>query len=378
MTPLTNRTKTLAVNYLAAATLLPLRLLLTTVNLTMAAAIGQCAILGHDMEYPITTPWRKQLISCLRYQMRFQLFIFGYYHVKTVGAPAPKEVAPILVGNHITFVDGLVLASQCLPMALSAVDHLSMPLWPPILRAAQCIFVDRTLASNAGVVRDIARRTRDPRYPRMVIFPEGTCGNGQGLLQFKRGAFASRQPVQPFVLRYPFQTFDPCWVSDGPSLGVILFRMMTQWSNSVEIEYLPVQSADETEDVAHFADRVQRLIADTLRVPITDYTFEDVRLGSLADRHGYPPAHLFVGMAALRRQFPDSSIDFATVQGCATAFLYQDTDKDGRISSEAMIGLAGALLPLQVQVQVPLARMFTFGEALTFIVSKLSAHRSDS
>jgi lysophosphatidylcholine acyltransferase/lyso-PAF acetyltransferase len=66
-------------------------------------------------------------------------------------------------------------------------------------------------AGGGGVVAQIIARARDPRFGRVLIFPEGTCGNGEAVLQFKPGAFAPGLPVQPVAVQYPFQHLDVSW-----------------------------------------------------------------------------------------------------------------------------------------------------------------------
>ena len=36
----------------------------------------------------------------------------------------------------------------------------------------------------------------------MLLFPEGTCSNGESLLPFSKGAFVPGKPVRPLVLHY--------------------------------------------------------------------------------------------------------------------------------------------------------------------------------
>ena len=43
---------------------------------------------------------------------------------------------------------------------------------------------------------------KDPNNPSIMIFAEGTQGNGQYMLPFKRGAFESLRAVTPIVLKY--------------------------------------------------------------------------------------------------------------------------------------------------------------------------------
>merc|ERR1712226_1434129 len=42
----------------------------------------------------------------------------------------------------------------------------------------------------------------------MLIFPEGTTTNGEGILEFKKGAFVAGVPVRPVLLVYTGQ-WDP-------------------------------------------------------------------------------------------------------------------------------------------------------------------------
>ena len=57
----------------------------------------------------------------------------------------------------------------------------------------------------------ICARALDDRFGRVLIFPEGTCGNGDVVLQFKTGAFSPGLPVQPVAVEFPFRHFDISW-----------------------------------------------------------------------------------------------------------------------------------------------------------------------
>ena len=48
-------------------------------------------------------------------------------------------------------------------------------------------------------------------YPPICVFPEGGTSNGQYLLSFKRGAFASLKAVKPIVLKYSWGSVSPAW-----------------------------------------------------------------------------------------------------------------------------------------------------------------------
>ena len=64
---------------------------------------------------------------------------------------------------------------------------------------------------DLSAVGRIAARAADDRFGRVLIFPEGTCGNGDVVLQFKTGAFNPGLPVQPVAVEFPFRHFDISW-----------------------------------------------------------------------------------------------------------------------------------------------------------------------
>ncbi|HYX46087.1 MAG TPA: 1-acyl-sn-glycerol-3-phosphate acyltransferase, partial [Sphingomicrobium sp.] len=111
----------------------------------------------------------------------------------------------ILVANHSSYLDGLVLAAV-LPRPLWFVakrELASQLIAGPFLRALGTIFVERELegalkSERALLKLDIAGR-------RMVIFPEGTFTRAPRLQPFHLGAFAlaSAQsvPVVPVAIR---------------------------------------------------------------------------------------------------------------------------------------------------------------------------------
>lgn len=55
----------------------------------------------------------------------------------------------------------------------------------------------------------------DPRFPPILVYPEGSQSNGSALLSFKQGGFVSMLPVTPLVMKYsyPANGFNPSWDS---------------------------------------------------------------------------------------------------------------------------------------------------------------------
>ena len=45
----------------------------------------------------------------------------------------------------------------------------------------------------------------------LFMAPEGTCGDGRCILQFRRGAFVPGVPVLPVLLKYDKSCHNPAW-----------------------------------------------------------------------------------------------------------------------------------------------------------------------
>jgi hypothetical protein len=69
---------------------------------------------------------------------------------------------------------------------------------------------------------------------------------GRGLITFRTGAFSTGQLVQPVCLRYPFKHLDTVCVKHGPQMPFLFFKMMCQFYNSVNVDFLePIAPTEE-------------------------------------------------------------------------------------------------------------------------------------
>ncbi len=110
-----------------------------------------------------------------------------------VQGPVPaKHKGAVVVANHESFVDGvlLVLAFRD-PVALVASTDLGrQALVGSFLRRLGCAFVERGEPDRAsGAIEELVRRVRAGE--RLVIFPEGSITRAPGLRAFRLGAFAT-------------------------------------------------------------------------------------------------------------------------------------------------------------------------------------------
>ena len=280
--------------------LFPLRFvvfLIFFVLLWLVAAIGTFTCCSHSdvAPHPVRRPITRCLMSCCS---RMILWALGYWWISVKGAYDPT--APVIVSNHVSFVDPFYFAWTMLPMAVAKAEAFKAPFLGTIARAQQTIPVSRGSAANRhAVAEEIARRTRwgvdqaagtiaqYGRWPPLLVFPEATCTNTRSVIEFKYGAFAPLMPVQPVALDFRQAHLDVSWVGRC-SVPLTIIRMMCQVYNHLEVTYLPVYApCSSTEDAPSFCGRVQRAIASQLNVPVTTHTFLD----SLPKRPAAAAAH---------------------------------------------------------------------------------------
>jgi lysophosphatidylcholine acyltransferase/lyso-PAF acetyltransferase len=183
-----------------------------------------------------------------------------------------------VVYNHISFIEPIFVAALLRPSFVVRSESRSLPAVGAIMRGLQCIFVDRAdPVSRHNVAAALSRRGRDTTFPPVAVAPEGTISNGHALLAFRGGAFAPGVPVQPVCVRYPHQHFDVCWSSEV-DMPFHCWRLLSQVVAHMEVEYLPVHFPTKAEqaDPILFANNVRQSMANALRVPVTEHSYDDV------------------------------------------------------------------------------------------------------
>jgi 1-acyl-sn-glycerol-3-phosphate acyltransferase len=124
--------------------------------------------------------------------------------VKLVGTPA--RVGPVLlVSNHISWLDIVVLHASCHCRFVSKADVERWPLIGTMAAGGGSLFVDRD--SRRAAMRMVHRMADALRNSDVLaIFPEGTTSNGSSVLPFHssliQAAIWTDAPVQPVSLRY--------------------------------------------------------------------------------------------------------------------------------------------------------------------------------
>ncbi|KAI8128159.1 Lysophosphatidylcholine acyltransferase [Lucilia cuprina] len=280
----------LAKIYVLTVLLVPIRVVgcvLSLLSAWMFACIGLYGTTVEEINKRPITGWRKNIqylvASCMR-----MLYASGSFHYITYkGERASAKEAPILVvAPHSSYVDSIIVAATNPPAIVAKRETSEIPLLGKIINYAQPIYVQREDPnSRQTTIREIVNRARsDEDWPQVVIFAEGTCTNRKALIKFKGGAFYPGVPVQPVLLKYPnkFDTFT--WTWDGPGVLRLLWMTMASFYSRCEIEYLPVYvpSEEEKADPNLYARNVREVMAKSLGVPTSEYSFEDVIMMSRA------------------------------------------------------------------------------------------------
>lgn len=116
---------------------------------------------------------------------------------------------PVLfVGNHLSYLDITVLGAVIDGSFVSKAEVARWPIFGTLARLQRTVFIERRPA-RAGDQRQVLE-SRLQAGDRLILFPEGTSGDGNHVRPFKSALFAvaERQPgaapltIQPFSLAY--------------------------------------------------------------------------------------------------------------------------------------------------------------------------------
>eukprot|EP01139_Manchomonas_bermudensis_P023296 Amastigsp_a840988_16.p1 type:complete len:576 gc:universal Amastigsp_a840988_16:44-1771(+) len=341
-------------------TFFPVKLILTILTLSLIGFFSWLAVVGLSAEALRTQPLsgcRRFWLYPAQYLCRLQLFICGYVWIRRRGKLDPRA-SVVAVAPHTNFIDPLLFYWEMWPSGVSAAENARVCFVGAIIRASQAILVARDDPnSRHGAVDAIKFRATSPLPWRpTLLFPEGTCTNRRVLITFKSGAFRPGVAVQPVAIRYPNRFFDHAWVPVGPSKLVLLWRMLCQFVNWVEIDYLPLYepSAAEKADCNLFAANVRAEVARVLEVGVTQHTYEDCKLQHKAIKDKFPASEAVVEFGALQDLYGYSLDD---VKALMDRFETADVDHDGRVNIDEFAQFLG------LRVSEPVRHAFAMFDA---------------
>ena len=122
-----------------------------------------------------------------------------------VRGQAPAAGPCLVVANHISWLDILVINAAQPVRFVSKADVLRWPLLGSLVAGAGTLFIERERKRDAlRVVHQCAEALQ--RGETVAVFPEGTTGSGPELLPFHanllQSAVSVDAPLQPLALRY--------------------------------------------------------------------------------------------------------------------------------------------------------------------------------
>jgi 1-acyl-sn-glycerol-3-phosphate acyltransferase len=124
----------------------------------------------------------------------------------------PRDRGVLLVCNHLSYIDILVLSSILPCLFVTAVEWRRAPFVGWMARVGGSVFVRRDRRSGLGSeVETVAKALEEGLI--VVLFPEATSSDGSRLLPFKTSLFAAaeraRSCVVPACIRYTHVNGEP-------------------------------------------------------------------------------------------------------------------------------------------------------------------------
>jgi 1-acyl-sn-glycerol-3-phosphate acyltransferase len=165
---------------------------------------------------------RREPLEDARLRARMHLFrdaarrVLRIHGVEVVAGGAEVPLQAVLVSNHVSWLDPLVVAAHVPCVPVSKADVLSWPVFGPLARDLGVVFVSRgDVRSGADALRSV--RAALDAGTCVLNFPEGTTSEGDGVLPFRPGMFGlalrSGAPIVPVAIRY--QPRSLAWTGDA-------------------------------------------------------------------------------------------------------------------------------------------------------------------
>tara|TARA_B100001778_G_scaffold333311_1_gene341564 strand:+ start:790 stop:1536 length:747 start_codon:yes stop_codon:yes gene_type:complete len=134
--------------------------------------------------------------------------ILDIIEVKTVVKGDIKQGNFLIISNHSSWLDIIILGSTFKTTFLSKIEVSKWPIIGKITTAVDMLFINRGEKNAASeAVSGISKFLSSNR--NVAIFPEGTSSGGKRLLNFKPRLFAScidvGCPVQCVIIKYPYK-----------------------------------------------------------------------------------------------------------------------------------------------------------------------------
>lgn len=158
-------------------------ILFTFVLVTLPGIPWQASAVRFDLPRRKTFPHRYHKFLCKLFGIR----------VTVIGEPV-QDRGVLMIGNHTSYFDILVLSSAAQVSFVAKSEVQSWPFFSTLARLQQTVFVERTRRSQTGEARNRIRE-RVLKGDALVLFPEGTSSDGNSVLPFKSALMGAAEAV---------------------------------------------------------------------------------------------------------------------------------------------------------------------------------------
>ena len=202
--------------------------------------------------------------SWLQFATRRFLRIFD----ATVHTSGSVPTKGLLVCNHLSYVDILVLASLTPMVFVAKREVKSWPIFGWFAQLAGTLFVDRERRTRVGHTTNEIQSALD-QGALVVIFPEGTSSGGETVLPFKSSLLepATRQTNSLFAGHIQYQIEDGdvseevCYWKDSHTLFPHLINLFSKRKISANVRFKQLRegSTDRKELAKQLHSEILRL-----------------------------------------------------------------------------------------------------------------------
>jgi len=187
----------------------------------------------------------KFALSTQRFWSVVMLWVFG---VKTV-LHGNKPKVGLMMSNHQSYIDIWLIPKYAITVFVAKAEVKKMPLVGWGASSVNTVYVDRSSKESRQKTKNaISERIRKGRS--VIIFPEGTTGDGNGLLPLKPGMFFNAAeegfPIIPTAIFY--ENANLAWVGDDP-IGSHFARNFSKLTTTAHIVFGEPMTGSDGEEL---------------------------------------------------------------------------------------------------------------------------------
>lgn len=235
--------------------------------------MGHHIVLGSIVKYTVRDPWkrRKILQRMVSRHSKVACAVFGIKIDFSGLENAKEEAAYLVVGNHLSYLDVLIMSSFRPLCYVTSMEIKQTPFLGLLTEVGGCLYVERRSRENIqNEIGEIELALKEGLS--VVVFPEATSTNGEQVLPFKRSLFLSAVKsgcsVLPTVIQYDAIDGKPvskenrdklCWYGDMRFAGHF-FGLMAMKEINVSLKVLPEIPVEPDSTRDKLMEQAQKLV----------------------------------------------------------------------------------------------------------------------